>query len=46
MPPEVKEKGDYGFGLTLVEGYTKQFDGTMSISTGEGTRVRVALDLE
>ncbi|MCF7939550.1 MAG: PAS domain S-box protein [Spirochaetales bacterium] len=46
IPPEIVENGEYGFGLTLVEGYTKQFDGTMSISTEEGTTVRVVLELE
>src|SRR6056297_72753 len=46
MPPEILKNGEYGFGLTLVEGYTKQFDGTMSISTTGGTKVRVVLELE
>ncbi|MDZ7794597.1 MAG: PAS domain S-box protein [Spirochaetia bacterium] len=46
MPPEIVEQGKYGFGLTLVEGYTVQFDGTMSIRTEAGTTVRVALELE
>ncbi|MFO7849035.1 MAG: sensor histidine kinase, partial [Spirochaetia bacterium] len=52
MPSEVADKGKYGFGLTLVEGYTVQFDGSMSIEgNGEnddegGTTVRVLLKLE
>ncbi|MCF7945903.1 MAG: PAS domain S-box protein, partial [Spirochaetia bacterium] len=46
MPPEIVEQGEYGFGLTLVHGYTVQFDGSMSIITEEGTTVRVVLELE
>ncbi|MCF7949112.1 MAG: PAS domain S-box protein [Spirochaetia bacterium] len=46
IPPEIVENGEYGFGLTLVEGYAKQFDGTMSISTDGGTTVHVVLELE
>jgi len=43
---EIVENEEYGFGITLVEGYTKQFDGTMSISTVGGTKVNVVLELE
>ncbi|MFO7850317.1 MAG: PAS domain S-box protein [Spirochaetia bacterium] len=46
MPSKVVEEGEYGFGLTLVEAYTVQFDGTMSISGEGGTHVRVVLVME
>ncbi|MCF7913585.1 MAG: sensor histidine kinase [Spirochaetaceae bacterium] len=45
MPLELVENREYGYGLTLVESYTKQFDGIMSIHNAGGTTVRVILEL-
>ncbi len=36
----------YGFGLTLVEGYARQFDGTVDIESTNGTSITVTLVLE
>ena len=36
----------YGFGLTLVQGYARQFDGTVDIQNTEGTSITVTLVLE
>lgn len=36
----------YGFGLTLVEGYARQFDGSVKIKNGRGTSITVTFQLE
>lgn len=46
MPKEVLTADSYGFGLTLVNGYARQFDGRMLITSNDGTTVQVLLDLE
>ncbi|MFW6343884.1 MAG: sensor histidine kinase, partial [Sediminispirochaetaceae bacterium] len=46
MPSEIAEKGEYGFGLTLVESYAQQYNGSMSIHSEAGTTVRVTLEME
>jgi PAS domain S-box-containing protein len=43
MAAAVAKEEQYGFGLTLVDAYTKQFSGSMEIEAGEGTVVRVLL---
>ena len=40
------ENKSYGFGLTLVDGYVKQFDGQMSIDNSHGTNIAVTMKLE
>jgi two-component sensor histidine kinase len=48
LPREVVEEGEYGFGLTLVEGYAIQYEGELSIenSPAGGSRIRVSMELE
>ncbi len=36
----------YGFGLTLVQGYARQFDGSVDIESTHGTSIIVTLELE
>jgi PAS domain S-box-containing protein len=43
MAPGEAEGSNYGFGLTLVQNYARQFDGTMEIDRSGGTRVTVRL---
>jgi len=45
-PSETAEQGAYGFGLTLVDTYAVQYNGTLNISNDRGTTVRVTLELE
>ena len=46
FPDEIVENKSYGFGLTLVDGYVRQFDGEMSINTANGTTISVYIVLE
>lgn len=46
MPDNMLAESSYGFGLTLVQGYARQYDGRMLISTNNGTTVQVLMDLE
>lgn len=46
MAEPVARGGAYGFGLTLVDAYARQFSGTLEIETGEGTVVRISLMME
>ena len=46
FPAEIVENKSYGFGLTLVNGYVRQFDGEMSIDTANGTTISIYIDLE
>ncbi|MFO7850723.1 MAG: PAS domain S-box protein [Spirochaetia bacterium] len=46
LPDEVVEEENDGFGLTLVRGYIRQFDGKMSIENDIGTVIKASLSLE
>lgn len=46
IPSEIIDRGEYGFGLTLIKNYASQFDGTMTIDNKNGTIVRVLLKLD
>ncbi len=46
MPDKLLTEGAYGFGLTLVQGYARQYDGQIQIGNNKGTTVQVFLDLE
>ncbi len=46
IPEEIIRQRTYGFGLTLVDGYTTQFDGEMSIQNQVGTSINVTLKLD
>jgi PAS domain S-box-containing protein len=46
MPDAIMSREEYGFGLTLVKGYVRQFAGEMDISNRGGTTVRVLLEME
>ena len=48
MFQEEIEENNYGFGLTLISMYAKQFDGYMEIESkeGEGTTIVVVIELE
>ncbi|MFO7729289.1 MAG: PAS domain S-box protein [Spirochaetia bacterium] len=45
-PPEIIKDKEYGFGLTLVEGYALQFDGSVEIENHSGTRITIHITLE
>jgi two-component system, sensor histidine kinase PdtaS len=48
MPAKIIEEHDFGFGLSLVETYAKQYYGTLDIQASEtgGTKIRLELKLE
>ncbi len=46
VPKKIVHSNNYGFGLTLVEGYARQFDGSLSITSGPGTHIEVRLSLK
>ena len=46
LSDEIIGKKLYGFGLMLVDGYVKQFDGEMSIDNSHGTNIAINLKLE
>ena len=43
LPEELLSGGEYGFGLTLVEGYARQYKGTMRLYGNGGSRIVVTL---
>jgi two-component sensor histidine kinase len=43
LPEQVVSEGEYGFGLTLVEGYARQYKGEMRLYGNGGTRIAVTL---
>ena len=43
LPNKVLSGGEYGFGLTLVEGYARQYRGTMKLYGNGGTKIVVTL---
>lgn len=45
-PETTISEQDYGFGLTLVHGYARQFDGSVEMESGPGTSIKVTLELE
>ncbi|MFW5862685.1 MAG: sensor histidine kinase, partial [Spirochaetota bacterium] len=45
MAADVVEKKNYGFGLTLVDLFVRQYKGTIDISVEEGTRVDIVLPM-
>ena len=45
MAADVVEKRNYGFGLTLVDLFVRQYKGTIDISFKEGTRVEILLPM-
>jgi len=45
-PPEILQDKRYGFGLTLVEGYAHQFDGSVIIENNPGSRITIHIKLE
>ncbi|MDZ7792376.1 MAG: PAS domain S-box protein [Spirochaetia bacterium] len=40
------ENKSYGFGLTLVDGYVRQYDGEMSIDNSHGTNITITMNVE
>ena len=46
LSDEIVEKKAYGFGLMLVAGYVRQFDGEMSIDNSHGTNIAITMKLE
>ncbi len=50
LPGHIRQSGDYGFGLTIVDGYVRQFEGELSFpeppKDTTGTTVCVLLELE
>jgi PAS domain S-box-containing protein len=46
LSDKIIEKKSYGFGLTLVDGYVRQFDGQMSIDNSHGTSIVVTMNVE
>jgi two-component sensor histidine kinase len=46
LPKEVAEEENYGFGLTLVEAFTRQHSGELSIERDGGTLIRSVLKIE
>lgn len=46
IPDTVMKNEDYGFGLTLVDGYARQYNGSMEINNENGTTVTVTIELE
>lgn len=40
---EILDGSAYGFGLTMVQGYVRQFDGSLSIENTGGTKISVTL---
>ena len=46
LADEIIENESYGFGLMLVDGYVRQFDGQMSIDNSHGTSIAVTMKLE
>ena len=45
-PETIISDNDYGFGLTLVQGYARQFDGSVEIKNTQGTSITVTFQLE
>jgi PAS domain S-box-containing protein len=46
LPREVAEEENYGFGLTLVDAFTRQHSGELSIERDNGTLIRSVLKIE
>lgn len=46
LPEGVLERREYGFGLTLVQGYAEQFNGSFTVENGNGTTATVTLLME
>jgi PAS domain S-box-containing protein len=46
LPAEVSEQGSYGFGLTLVDTFTRQHSGELHTEQDGGTRIRALLQME
>jgi PAS domain S-box-containing protein len=46
LPAGVREERDFGFGLSLVEGYVKQYDGELQLESRKGSRIKLTLAIE